>query len=61
MIDNILREILAWKQLSTKRGDLPENLNEQREMFLDEQQMLDTPIELIIEIVDKYFDLFKCK
>jgi NAD+ synthetase len=38
-VDNILQEILAWKNLAKERGDLPESLSEQKEMFLDEQQM----------------------
>lgn len=55
-VDGILQEILAWKWLSKKRGDFPEgDLKEQREMFLDEQQMLDTPIEVILNVVDRHF------
>ena len=55
-VDSILQEILAWKWLSKKRGDFPEgDLKEQREMFLDEQQMLDTPIEVILNVVDRHF------
>ena len=55
-VDGILQEILAWKWLSKKRGDFPEgDLKEQREMFLDEQQMLDTPIDIIINVVDRHF------
>jgi NAD+ synthetase len=54
-VDSVLQEILAWKRLATERGDLPEDLYEQREMFLDEQQMLDIPIEIIIKVVDRHF------
>ena len=55
-VDGILQEILAWKWLSKKRGDFPEgDLKEQREMFLDEQQMLDTPIDVILNVVDRHF------
>ena len=54
-VDSILREILAWKRLATERGDLPEDLNEQKEMFLDEQQMLTIPIEIIINVTNKHF------
>ena len=55
-VDGILQEILAWKWLSKKRGDFPEgDLKEQREQFLDEQQMLDTPIDVIINVVDRHF------
>lgn len=54
-VDSILREIIAWKYLAIKRGDLPEDLNEQKEMFLDEQQMLTIPIEIIINVTNKHF------
>lgn len=55
-VDGILQEILAWKWLSKKRGDFPEgDLKEQREQFLDEQQMLDTPIDVILNVVDRHF------
>lgn len=56
-VDGILQEILAWKWLSKKRGDFPEgDLKAQREQFLDEQQMLDTPIEVILNVVDRHFN-----
>ena len=54
-VDSILQEILAWKNLAKERGDLPESLSEQKEMFLDEQQMLNTPIEIIVNIVNRHF------
>ena len=55
-VDSILQEILAWKWLSKKRGDFPEgDLKAQREQFLDEQQMLDTPIDVILNVVDRHF------
>lgn len=54
-VDGILQEILAWKWLSKKRGDFPETIKEQREMFLDEQQMLCYPIEVIIAVTDRHF------
>ncbi len=55
-VDGILQEILAWKWLSKKRGDFPEgDLKAQREQFLDEQQMLDTPIDIILNVVDRHF------
>ena len=55
-VDNVLREILAWKWLSKKRGDFPEgDLKAQKEQFLDEQQMLDTPIDVILNVVDRHF------
>ena len=54
-VDSVLQEILAWKRLAIKRGDLPEDLKEQKEMFLDEQQMLTIPIEIIINVTNKHF------
>ena len=54
-VDSVLQEILAWKRLATERGDLPEDLKERKEMFLDEQQMLNIPIEIIIKVVDRHF------
>ena len=55
-VDGILQEILAWKWLSKKRGDFPEgDLKAQREQFLDEQQMLDIPIDIILNVVDRHF------
>jgi NAD+ synthetase len=54
-VDAILQEILAWKWLSNKRGDFPESIKEQREMFLDEQQMLCYPIEVILNITNRHF------
>lgn len=55
-VDDILREILAWKRLATERGDLPEDLNEQKEMFLDDQQMLNIPIEIIKNVATRHFN-----
>ena len=55
-VDGILQEILAWKWLASQRGDLPESTKEQREMFLDEQQMLDTPIEIILNVTNRHFN-----
>ena len=54
-VDTILQEILAWKNLAKERGDLPESLSKQKEMFLDEQQMLTIPIEIIINVIDRHF------
>jgi hypothetical protein len=55
-VDYILQEILAWKRLSIKRGDFPESSKEQRDMFLDEQQMLDTPTEIILNVTNRHFN-----
>ena len=54
-VDTILQEILAWKNLAKGRGDLPESIKEQKEQFLSEQQMLNTPIEIIVNIVNRHF------
>ena len=54
-VDNILQEILAWKRFTKKQGALAESILEQKEMFLDEQQMLNIPIEIIINVTNKHF------
>jgi NAD+ synthetase len=55
-VDSILREILACKWLSLeKRGDTYDSVWDMRNAFLEEQQMLDTPIEVIIAITDRHF------
>ena len=54
-VDNILQEILAWKWLSSKRGDTYDSIWDMRNAFLEEQQMLDTPIEVIIAVTDRHF------
>lgn len=43
---DIIHEINAWKEL---------NKNRSKEDFLDEQQMLNIPINFIIEITNNYF------
>ena len=55
-VDSVLREILAWKWLSLeKRGDTYDSVWDMRNAFLEEQQMLDTPIEVIIAVTDRHF------
>ena len=54
-VDNILQEILAWKWLSNKRGDVFGPTWTMRDAFLEEQQMLDIPIEVIIAVTDRHF------
>lgn len=55
-VDGILQEILAWKWLSLeKRGDTYNSIWDMRNAFLEEQQMLDTPIEVIIAVTDRHF------
>jgi len=55
-VDSILQEILAWKWLSLfSRGDRYDSIWDMRNAFLEEQQMLDTPIEVIIAVTDRHF------
>lgn len=54
-VDYILQELLAWKCLSEKRGDKFNTIWAMRDVFLEEQQMLDTPIEVIIAVTDRHF------
>ena len=55
-VDSILQEILAWKWLSLfSRGDRYDSTWDMRNAFLEEQQMLDTPIEVIIAVTDRHF------
>lgn len=55
-VDSILQEILAWKWLSLeKRGDTYDSIWDMRDAFLEEQQMLDTPIKVIIAVTDRHF------
>lgn len=55
-VDSILKEILAWKWLSLeKRGDTYDSIWDMRNTFLEEQQMLDTPIKVIIAVTDRHF------
>ena len=54
-VDYILQELLAWKWLSEKRGDTFGPTWTMRDAFLEEQQMLDMPINVIIAIADRHF------
>lgn len=54
-VDGILQEILAWKWLVAKRGDEFESREDMKEAFLEEQQMLDTPIKIIMNVVNRHF------
>ena len=54
-VDYILQEILAWKWLSNKRGDTFGPTWTMKDAFLEEQQMLDIPIEVIIAVTDRHF------
>jgi NAD+ synthetase len=55
-VDDILQEILAWKWLSNKRGDTFGPTWTMRDAFLEEQQMLDIPINVIIAVTDRHFN-----
>lgn len=55
-VDDILQEILAWKWLSNKRGDTFGPTWTMRDAFLEEQQMLDIPINIIIAVTDRHFN-----
>lgn len=53
-VDAILQEILAWK--SFKDPDIKFNsIEEEKLAFLDEQQMLCYPIEVIVAIAERHF------
>ena len=54
-VDYILQELLAWKWLSEKRGDTFGPTWTMRDAFLEEQQMLNMPIDVIIAIADRHF------
>ena len=57
-VDSILKEILAWKHMTLWIDEVPIDQTtpwEQRNAFLEEQQMLDTPIEIIIAVTDRHF------
>lgn len=54
-VDSILQEILAWRWLTVKRNEVFESMWDMRNAFLEEQQMLDIPIEIIIAVTDRHF------
>ena len=57
-VDYILQEILAWKHMTLWIDEVPIDQTtpwEQRNAFLEEQQMLDTPIKVIIAVTDRHF------
>ena len=54
-VDYILKEILAWKWLSSERGETFDSIWDMRHAFLEEQQILDTPIKVIIAVTDRHF------
>ena len=57
-VDSILQEILAWKHTTLWIDEVPIDQTtplEQRNAFLEEQQMLDIPIEVIMSVTDRHF------
>ena len=57
-VDYILQEILAWKHMTLWIDEVPIDQTtpwEQRNAFLEEQQMLDTPIKVIMAVTDRHF------
>ena len=54
-VDSILKEILAWKWLSSERGETYDSIWDMRHAFLEEQQIFDTPIKVIIAVTDRHF------
>lgn len=55
-VDYILQEILAWKWLSNKRENKYNSVKEMRNAFLEEQQTLNIPIDVIIAVTDRHFN-----
>lgn len=54
-VDGILQEFEAWQWLNFKHGRTFDSNKEERDAFLEEQQMLCYPIEVIISVIDKYY------
>lgn len=54
-VDGILQEFEAWQWLNFKHGRTFDSNKEERDTFLEEQQMLCYPIEVIVSVIDKYY------
>lgn len=54
-VDGILQEFEAWQWLNFKHGRTFSSNKEERDAFLEEQQMLCYPIEIIVSVIDKYY------
>lgn len=54
-VDYILQEILAWKWLCKERCDIFESILEMKNAFLEEQRMLNIPINVIIAVTNRHF------
>jgi NAD+ synthetase len=55
-VDTILQEIKAWEWLVSKRFDTFDSLQDMCERFLDEQQMLDIPMKIIVNVARRHFN-----
>lgn len=54
-VDGILQEFEAWQWLNFRHGKTFGSNKEERDAFLEEQQMLCYPIEVIVSVIDKYY------
>ena len=54
-VDAILQEILAWKTFNNDNNITYTNKKDEKEAFLNEQQMLAYPIKIISAIADRHF------
>ena len=54
-VDYILQEILAWKRFKLKQGFYAFSHEMTCEDFLEDQQMLDTPFEVIKAVAERHF------
>lgn len=54
-VDAILQEILAWKTFNCDTNTIYANKKDEKEAFLNEQQMLTYPIEIISAVANRHF------
>lgn len=54
-VDAILQEILAWKTFNRDNSIIYANKKDEKEAFLNEQQMLTYPIKVITSVADRHF------
>lgn len=54
-VDAILQEILAWKTFNRDNSIIYANKKDEKEAFLNEQQMLTCPIEIISAVASRHF------
>ena len=54
-VDAILQEILAWKTFNRDNNIIYANKKDEKEAFLNEQQMLTCPIEIISAVASRHF------